>query len=326
MKIKNIFDKIKGKEIIIIGDSMVDSYVIGEINRNSPEAPVPIVDIQKEEVKLGGAANVALNIQSLGMKPILCSVIGEDKDGKNFLEICNDNNLDTSGILVDRERKTTNKKRVIVDKKHILRIDNEQTSLLNDEIFDRFLKKIEGLISDDQIIIFQDYDKGVIEKKLINKVKKIGSKLFIAVDPKRRNFFDYEDIDLFKPNLNEILDAYKTEDNSISNIKNVSDKLKREKNIKNLMVTLSDKGLIINNNKGFIHNKIEKKKIIDVSGAGDTVISLATILFYLDLPKKFIAEMCNLAGGITCMKSGVNAINLKELLENAERNNLDLYL
>ena len=326
MKIKNIFDKIKGKEIIIIGDSMVDSYVIGEINRNSPEAPVPIVDIQKEEAKLGGAANVALNIQSLGMKPILCSVIGEDEDGKNFLEICNDNNLDPSGILVDRERKTTNKKRVIVDKKHILRIDNEHTNLLNDEIFDRFLKNIEGLISDDQIIIFQDYDKGVIEKKLINKVKKMGNKLFIAVDPKRRNFFDYEDIDLFKPNLNEILDAYKTEDNSISNIKNVSDKLKREKNIKNLMVTLSDKGLIINNNKGFIHNKIEKKKIIDVSGAGDTVISLATILFYLDLPEKFIAEMCNLAGGITCMKSGVNAINLKELLENAERNNLDLYL
>ena len=170
MKIKNIFDKIKGKEIIIIGDSMVDSYVIGEINRNSPEAPVPIVDIQKEEAKLGGAANVALNIQSLGMKPILCSVIGEDEDGKNFLEICNDNNLDTSGILVDRERKTTNKKRVIVDKKHILRIDNEHTNLLNDEIFDRFLKNIEGLISDDQIIIFQDYDKGVIEKKLINKV------------------------------------------------------------------------------------------------------------------------------------------------------------
>ena len=260
------------------------------------------------------------------MKPILCSVIGEDEDGKNFLEICNDNNLDTSGILVDRERKTTNKKRVIVDKKHILRIDNEHTNLLNDEIFDRFLKNIEGLISDDQIIIFQDYDKGVIEKKLINKVKKMGNKLFIAVDPKRRNFFDYEDIDLFKPNLNEILDAYKTEDKSISNINHVSDKLKREKNIKNLMVTLSDKGLIINNKKGFIHNKIEKKKIIDVSGAGDTVISLATILFYLDLPEKFIAEMCNLAGGITCMKSGVNAINLKELLENAKRNNLDLYL
>ena len=155
---------------------------------------------------------------------------------EDLRKICNDNNLDTSGILVDRERKTTNKKRVIVDKKHILRIDNEHTNLLNDEIFDRFLKNIEGLISDDQIIIFQDYDKGVIEKKLINKVKKIGSKLFIAVDPKRRNFFDYEDIDLFKPNLNEILDAYKTEDNSISNIKNVSDKLKREKNIKNLKI------------------------------------------------------------------------------------------
>ena len=154
MKIKNIFDKIKGKKIIIIGDSMVDSYVIGEINRNSPEAPVPIVDIQKEEVKLGGAANVALNIQSLGMKPILCSVIGEDEDGKNFLEICNDNNLDTSGILVDRERKTTNKKRVIVDKKHILRIDNEHTNLLNDEIFEKNNPTIYAGISDALNIVF----------------------------------------------------------------------------------------------------------------------------------------------------------------------------
>ena len=134
--------------------------------------------------KTWGAANVALNIQSLGMKPILCSVIGEDEDGK-FFEICNDNNLDTSGILVDRERKTTNKE-VIVDKKHILRIDNEHITV-NDEIFDRFLKNIEGLISDDQIIIFQDYDKGVIEK-IINKVKKMGNKLFIAVDPKEEIF------------------------------------------------------------------------------------------------------------------------------------------
>ena len=121
------------------------------------------------------------------------------------------------------------KKRIIVDKKHILRIDNEHTNFLNNEIFDRFLKNIEGLISDDQIIIFQDYDKGVIEKKLINKVKKMGNKLFIAVDPKRRNFFDYQDIDLFKPNLNEILNAYKSENKSISNIKKISEKLKKRK-------------------------------------------------------------------------------------------------
>lgn len=326
MKIKNIFDKVKGKEVIIIGDSMIDSYVIGEINRNSPEAPVPIIDILKEEIKLGGAANVALNIQSLGMKPILCSVIGNDEDGQIFLKTCKENNIDTSGIIIDNKRKTTNKKRVIVDQRHIIRIDNENTYSINEKIFEKFLKKIKKFISGNQIIIFQDYDKGVINNELIKKVKKMGENLFIAVDPKRRNFFHYKNINLFKPNLAEILSSFMSEDKSIENIKKISCEFKKTNDIHNVMVTLSDKGLIINNKKGFSHYKIPKKKIIDVSGAGDTVISLASILFYLELSEKFIAEICNLAGGITCMKSGVNAINLKELIENAERNNLDLYL
>ena len=325
MKINKVFEKIKGKKIIIIGDSMVDSYVLGEINRNSPEAPVPIVDVKQEDTKLGGAANVALNIQSLGMEPILCSVIGDDKDGENFLKLCKKNNLDTTGIIIDYNRKTTNKKRVIVNKKHILRIDNEETNYIEPEIREKFVNNIEELISNNKIIIFQDYDKGVISKELIEEINKIDH-LFIAVDPKKRNFFEYKNVDLFKPNLSEMLNAFNSKDDSIKNLNTISDELKSKNNIKNLMITLSDNGLLINNDAGFIHNKIEKKKIIDVSGAGDTVISLATILFYLKLPEKFIAEMCNLAGGITCMSSGVSAINLKELIENAERNNLDVYL
>ena len=325
MKINKVFEKIKEKKIIIIGDSMVDTYVLGEINRNSPEAPVPIVDVQKEDMKLGGAANVALNIQSLGMEPILCSVIGDDKDGENFLKLCKKNNLDTTGIIIDEHRKTTNKKRVIVNKKHILRIDNEETNYIKSEIREKFVNNIEKLISNNKIIIFQDYDKGVISKELIEEINKIDH-LFIAVDPKKRNFFEYKNVDLFKPNLSEMLNAFNSKDDSIKNLNTISDELKSKNNIKNLMITLSDNGLLINNDAGFIHNKIENKKIIDVSGAGDTVIALATILFYLKLPEKFIAEMCNLAGGITCMSSGVSAINLKELLENSERNNLDVYL
>ena len=325
MKINKVFEKIKGKKIIIIGDSMVDSYVLGEINRNSPEAPVPIVDVKQEDTKLGGAANVALNIQSLGMEPILCSIIGDDKDGENFLKLCKKNNLDTTGIIIDYNRKTTNKKRVIVNKKHILRIDNEETNYIEPEIREKFVNNIEKLISNNKIIIFQDYDKGVISKELIEEINKIDH-LFIAVDPKKRNFFEYKNVDLFKPNLSEMLNAFNSKDDSIKNLNTISNELKSKNNIKNLMITLSDNGLLINNDAGFIHNKIENKKIIDVSGAGDTVISLASILFYLKLPEKFIAEMCNLAGGITCMSSGVSAINLKELTENAERNNLDVYL
>tara|TARA_Y100000768_G_scaffold71027_1_gene50067 strand:- start:629 stop:1606 length:978 start_codon:yes stop_codon:yes gene_type:complete len=325
MTINSVFENFKGKKVIIIGDSMVDSYIFGEINRNSPEAPVPIVDIKKEETKLGGAANVALNIQSLGMEPILCSVIGDDEDGQIFMKLCKKNNLVTKGIIIDEFRKTTNKKRVIVNKDHILRIDNEETNYLKSNIINKFINNTEKLIANNEIIIFQDYDKGVINKKMIEEINKIDH-LFIAVDPKKRNFFEYKNVDLFKPNLSEILNAFDSKDDSINNLNSISDELKSKNNIKNIMVTLSNKGLVINNDSGFIYNKIQKKKIIDVSGAGDTVIALATILFYLKLPEKFIAEMCNLAGGITCMSSGVSAINLKELLENAERNNLDVYL
>ena len=325
MTINSVFENFKGKKVIIIGDSMVDSYIFGEINRNSPEAPVPIVDIKKEDTKLGGAANVALNIQSLGMEPILCSVIGDDEDGQIFMKLCKKNNLVTKGIIIDEYRKTTNKKRVIVNKDHILRIDNEETNYLKSNIRNKFINNTEKLIANNEIIIFQDYDKGVINKKMIEEINKIDH-LFIAVDPKKRNFFKYKNVDLFKPNLSEILNAFDSKDDSINNLNSISDELKSKNNIKNIMVTLSNKGLVINNDSGFIYNKIQKKKIIDVSGAGDTVIALATILFYLKLPEKFIAEMCNLAGGITCMSSGVSAINLKELLENAERNNLDVYL
>ena len=325
MTINSVFENFKGKKVIIIGDSMVDSYIFGEINRNSPEAPVPIVDIKKEDTKLGGAANVALNIQSLGMEPILCSVIGDDEDGQIFMKLCKKNNLVTKGIIIDEYRKTTNKKRVIVNKDHILRIDNEETNYLKSNIRNKFINNTEKLIANNEIIIFQDYDKGVINKKMIEDINKIDH-LFIAVDPKKRNFFEYKNVDLFKPNLSEILNAFDSKDDSINNLNSISDELKSKNNIKNIMVTLSNKGLVINNDSGFIYNKIQKKKIIDVSGAGDTVIALATILFYLKLPEKFIAEMCNLAGGITCMSSGVSAINLKELLENAERNNLDVYL
>tara|TARA_B100000003_G_scaffold138590_1_gene124417 strand:- start:2138 stop:3115 length:978 start_codon:yes stop_codon:yes gene_type:complete len=325
MTINSVFENFKGKKVIIIGDSMVDSYIFGEINRNSPEAPVPIVDIKKEDTKLGGAANVALNIQSLGMEPILCSVIGDDEDGQIFMKLCKKNNLVTKGIIIDEYRKTTNKKRVIVNKDHILRIDNEETNYLKSNIRKKFINNTEKLIANNEIIIFQDYDKGVINKKMIEEINKIDH-LFIAVDPKKRNFFEYKNVDLFKPNLSEILNAFDSKDDSINNLNSISDELKSKNNIKNIMVTLSNKGLVINNDSGFIYNKIQKKKIIDVSGAGDTVIALATILFYLKLPEKFIAEMCNLAGGITCMSSGVSAINLKELLENAERNNLDVYL
>ena len=326
MRISKIFDKVKGKKVIIVGDAMIDSYTLGRIERKSPEAPVPIINVEKEKIKLGGAANVALNIKSIGLEPVLCTVIGQDSEGQDFIRLCKKNNLNTNGVITDSSRKTTNKNRVIVDDKHIVRIDNENTHNIDKKLRDEFLEIINKEAKTSEIIIFQDYDKGTLDRHIINEIIKENKHSFISVDPKNRNFFNYKNIDLFKPNLNEILEAFNSVDSSEKNLEKISKELSTKSKINNIMITLSEKGLMIQNDKENFISKTTIKEIIDVSGAGDTVISLATILFYLKLPEKFIGEMCNLAGGITCMKSGVNAIDLKELLKNAEINNLDIYL
>lgn len=326
MKISKIFDKVKGKKIIIVGDAMIDSYTLGRIERESPEAPVPIINVEKEKIKLGGAANVALNIKSIGLEPVLCTIIGKDSEGQDFIRLCKKNNLNTNGVITDSSRKTTNKNRVIVDDKHIVRIDNENTHNIDKKLRDEFLEIINKEAKTSEIIIFQDYDKGTLDRYIINDIIKENKHSFISVDPKNRNFFNYKNIDLFKPNLNEILEAFNSVDSSEKNLEKISKELSTKSKVNNIMITLSEKGLMIQNDKENFISKTTIKEIIDVSGAGDTVISLATILFYLKLPEKFIGEMCNLAGGITCMKSGVNAIDLKELLKNAEINNLDIYL
>ena len=326
MRISKIFDKVKGKKVIIVGDAMIDSYTLGRIERKSPEAPVPIINVEKEKIKLGGAANVALNIKSIGLEPVLCTIIGKDSEGQDFIRLCKKNNLNTNGVITDSSRKTTNKNRVIVDDKHIVRIDNENTHNIDKKLRDKFLERINKEAKTSEIIIFQDYDKGTLDRYIINDIIKENQHSFISVDPKNRNFFNYKNIDLFKPNLNEILEAFNSVDSSEKNLEKISKELSTKSKINNIMITLSEKGLMIQNDKENFISKTPIKEIIDVSGAGDTVISLATILFYLKLPEKFIGEMCNLAGGITCMKSGVNAIDLKELLKNAKINNLDIYL
>ena len=142
MRISKIFDKVKGKKVIIVGDAMIDSYTLGRIERKSPEAPVPIINVEKEKIKLGGAANVALNIKSIGLEPVLCTIIGKDSEGQDFIRLCKKNNLNTNGIITDSSRKTTNKNRVIVDDKHIVRIDNENTHNIDKKLRDEFLEII----------------------------------------------------------------------------------------------------------------------------------------------------------------------------------------
>ena len=325
MKIENIFTKVKKLKVIVVGDAMLDSYKIGNINRQSPEANVPIVDVVEKSTKLGGAANVILNLKQLGVIPILCTVLGDDESGREILKKLEKNGLETSGVLIDPSRKTTVKERIIVDNKHVVRIDEEIDKNLNEKTRSKLISKIDEKIKISDILIFQDYNKGVIDNVLIDNITS-KKKIFISVDPKDKNFTNYKNINVFKPNLNEITNSLKINNPNLKNLKGIGKKFMKKNSINYLMITMSEKGILILSEEEVSKHEIFKSKIVDVSGAGDAIISLATILFYLKLPQKFIGEICNVAGGIVCDYSGVKAIDHKELIEKAKRYNLDLYL
>ncbi len=323
---KAIKDALKafGKQnVLVIGDVMIDSYTWGNVNRISPEAPVPIVSITTKEDRLGGAANVALNVQALGAKPILCSVIGNDNNGEKFVKLLKEQKLLTSGIIKSKKRITTVKTRIIAGNNQMLRIDEEIDSSLLKEDEASLLKRIKSIINAKNIsaIIFEDYDKGVLTASLIKTVVAIANKKNIPtiVDPKKNNFFDYAGVTLFKPNLKELKEGLKADFNHKSNavLKRVAADFIKKQKINTLLLTLSERGV-------FYHSKNLSKvvpahirNISDVSGAGDTVVSVAALCIAVGLSPTLTATLANLAGGLVCEKVGVVPIDKTLLLEEA---------
>jgi len=325
---KKIFSRFNAVQALVIGDVMIDSYIWGKVERISPEAPVPVVAVEKRENRLGGAANVALNIQALGANPILCSVIGNDTKGKEFKKILKKEKLTDIGIIQSKQRITTTKFRIIGNNSQMLRVDEENNSAINQTELKQFIKTIEYIIKTKKIdvIIFEDYDKGVISAELIQNVVRIASSknIPITADPKKNNFNHYKNITLFKPNLKELREGLKTE-NLISNSKEfqtAADRLQLNNNIENLMITLSEAGIYFsqkekNSKKIKIRNTIPAhiRNIADVSGAGDTVISVASICIALNLDIYWVVTLANLAGGLVCEEVGVVPIKKEKLLK-----------
>ena len=326
--IQDIFDAFEGRNILIIGDVMVDSYIWGQVDRISPEAPVPVVAVQKRESRLGGAANVALNIRNLGGIPYLCGVVGDDEKGRLFEELLSLEELPAQGLAKSRNRPTTVKFRVIGNNTQMLRVDEESIDPLNQAEQALLLGKIKALIDGRKIdaIVFEDYDKGVITPTLIEEVIAMAGKqqIPIAVDPKKNNFLSYTNVDLFKPNLKELRDGLKL-DNDLSDVNNLkaASKVIHEKlHIKLVMVTLSDKGiyLSVRNQEGDIRDLIipaHLRSIADVSGAGDTVIGTAAMCMAVGANEVFMAALCNLAGGLVCEQVGVVPVHKEKLLREA---------
>ncbi|MCU4176268.1 bifunctional heptose 7-phosphate kinase/heptose 1-phosphate adenyltransferase [Carboxylicivirga sp. N1Y90] len=316
-----LFDGFDNMHILVVGDVMIDSYLWGDVTRISPEAPVPILATTGRENRLGGAANVALNIQSLGAIPIMCSVIGKDDAGAIFRELLEKRQLPADGIIASSKRKTTIKTRIISHNQHVLRVDEEEDNELNQELEKKLQEHIIELLNTYKIdaLVFEDYDKGTLTKKLIEQTVTIANEKGIPtlVDPKKRNFLAYSNVSFFKPNFKEFREGLKLDlDNNDENelIKSARHFL-IDQNMDNIMVTMAEKGvMILNKDKQYLI-PAEIRKIADVSGAGDTVISASTLALASGLTPKLVAGIANLAGGLVCEHSGVVPIDKNELLE-----------
>jgi rfaE bifunctional protein kinase chain/domain len=321
MNTREIFEGFERLKVLIVGDVMIDKYLVGKVSRISPEAPVPVVDLMKTDNRLGGAANVALNIKALGATPFLCSVIGNDEASEQFEDLLKNENLSSEGILKSDSRITTVKTRVLAKSQQLLRFDSEIKTALNETIARQFLNQLVHIINTKKIdvVLLQDYNKGVLTPFLIESVIKICRQKNIptTVDPKKENFFAYRGVTLFKPNLKEITEAvdFTPDSDNLSTLKQAAKVVTNRLNNTYTLITLSEKGIFLDTeNKNSIIIPTEPRNISDVCGAGDTVISVISLGLALGLDMEKVARMANLAGGIVCESVGVVPVNKQKLL------------
>ncbi len=328
--LNQLFESFNKLKIIIVGDIMVDSYIWGSVDRISPEAPVPVVTVKERGNRLGGAANVAVNIKALGAEPIICSVIGKDAKGEELIQLMKKDNMPTHGIIESTNRPTTTKFRVIGNNVQMLRVDEEVTDDLSSSEEKQLIKVIADIINNEQIdaIIFQDYNKGVLTKQTISEITKLANQyqVITAVDPKKKNFLEFKDVTFFKPNLKELREGIQAnvDPKNISSLEKAALALHKKLNARIIMTTLSEYGVFTStknsgDNFSTLTLPAHVRSISDVSGAGDTVIAVASICLVLKQNPKFIASISNLAGGLVCEYAGVVPINKEKLLEESQK-------
>lgn len=304
---------------IVIGDAMVDTYLWGKVDRLSPEAPVPIVSVTTRENRLGGAANVSRNIQALGATPILFAVVGDDDNGKEFQNLLKKRDVSAEGIFIDPTRNTTVKNRIISSGKQIVRVDEESIAYLSAEMETKLIGAIKAEIETSKVdvIVFVDYDKGVVTPNLFKTINELAQEKGIptAVDPKKRNFRNYKNVSLFKPNFKEFVDGtgLPLQKGDLESLKEAAETFKTEMQLKLIFITLSELGVFISNGVKEQYYPVAIRDIADVSGAGDTVIGVASLAMAAGLPPKIMALMSNLAGGLVCEKVGVVPIDQTQL-------------
>ena len=320
MDLDKLFSGFSKMKVAVIGDVMLDTYWWGNVERISPEAPVPVVAVSKKEQRIGGAGNVALNVQALGASVALLTILGFDEDGAQLKQLLQEKNIDTRFILESKKRITTNKIRIISRNQHMMRLDAEIINDIDNIDEEKLQNQIEKFITTEKpdVVIFEDYNKGILTKNIITNSISFCKKNDVptAVDPKRKNFFSYQNATLFKPNLNEAITSLNLlpEEISVELLADIHSQLKEKFDHEISLITLSEKGIFYqeNNNKNILPS--HRRNIADVSGAGDTVIAVASLIYAATKNIQLAAEIANIAGGIVCEEVGTVAINKEKLI------------
>lgn len=321
---KKLFSSLGSLQVGVIGDVMLDTYMWGKVDRISPEAPVPVVTVSKEEYRIGGAGNVALNCRSLGAQVTMLSVIGTDEKGKLLTGLLENNDISISGIIASGKRVTTSKTRIISRNQQMLRLDAEMTDELSGDEEIELLEKVKAFISHNKpaVIIFEDYNKGVLTGKIIKEVITLcrDNGVLTAVDPKRKNFFSYKGADIFKPNLKEVKEALNllVEETGLHQLSAIHAELHRLLDHHISFITLSEKGVFYQQDSEAKIISSHIRNVADVSGAGDTVIAVAAMVYAATRNTLLMAEMANIAGGLVCEEVGTVAISRDKLLRECE--------
>jgi rfaE bifunctional protein kinase chain/domain len=311
------FSKLK---VVIIGDVMLDTYWWGQVDRISPEAPVPVVSLQRKEHRVGGAANVALNTVALGAQTTIVSVIGTDSDGVLLKSLFEEQHIDTQYLLSTDTRITTNKTRVMSRNQQMMRLDAEITTPIATDIEQALLQKFIACLDAQKpdVVIFEDYDKGVLTSSIIKEAIAICTErnIVMSVDPKKNNFLAYKGVTLFKPNLKEVKEGLQLPIPAVTleNLKLVHTELQKYLAHQISLITLSEKGMFFDTGNAAKIIPTHVRSIADVSGAGDTVIAVASLVYASTKNIELATEMANIAGGLVCEEVGTAAINKTRLL------------
>jgi D-glycero-beta-D-manno-heptose-7-phosphate kinase len=316
-RLRELLAGFPGKTVAVIGDLMIDRYYWGNVHRVSPEAPVPVVEVESESVRLGGAANVASNIQALGGSAVMVGLVGNDHPGEQLQALLRERGFDTSAVLIDKGRPTTVKTRVIAHGQHVVRIDNESKQDASEALAATIIDVVRRNIRSFDGVVLEDYNKGVVTREVIREVIALAREhgVPVTVDPKFNNFFEFKQVTVFKPNRREVEEVLGGKLRSTEDVVRAGKKLIELLGAENVLLTRGEEGMsLIEAGGGVTHLPTAATHVADVSGAGDTVIATLTMALAAGAGMKEACLLANCAGGVVVGSVGIVPIQPDELV------------